>query len=87
VGPLGELTGREGLCGVDEREQPVLEPGLLGRGGGAGEHLQAAVDLEGVSGDRHRILAPLPKPLGEADRDRGLADPGRPEQCNHLHGR
>ena len=70
-----------------ERQQPVLQPRLLGGVGGAAEHLEAAVDLQRVGRDRHGILARGPKPLGQRDRDRGLAHAGGPEQGDHVHAR
>jgi hypothetical protein len=89
LGPsaLGELAGGERLARVEEGQQPVLELRLLRGRGGAGERLEAAVDLEGVGGDRHRILPALAQPLGERDRHPRLPDPGGAEQCHHVHGR
>ncbi len=77
------LTGRK-------REQAVLELSALARAGRAGERLEPDVDLQGVGGDRHRGLPHLAQPLGERDRDVGLADAGRSEQGDDLgrsHGR
>ena len=51
----------------------------LGRAGRAGEDLQPAVELQRVGGDRRPGPRPGAQPLGERDRDRRLADPGRPE--------
>jgi hypothetical protein len=84
-----ELAGREGLAHRHERDEPVLEPPLLLRGGDAGQDLQSAVDLEGVGGDRNRILAAPAEALRELDRHGRLADSGRAEDgydgfgCGH----
>ena len=78
-----ELPGREGLRDRHERQQPVLEPLLLGRGRGAGEKLEPAVDLEGVGRDRHRVLPARAQPLRQLDRDGRLADAGRTEDRYH----
>ena len=45
--------------GTNESEA-VLEPGLLGGVGRAGEHLEPAVDLQGVGGDGQRVLPRAP---------------------------
>ena len=61
-------------------EQPVLEPRLLLRRRGAGEHLEARVELQRVGGDGDGVLAALgAQALGDRDRDGGLADAGRAE--------
>ena len=46
----------------------------------AGEDLEAAVELQRVGRDRDRVLARGAQPVGERDRDRGLADAGRAEE-------
>ena len=70
-----------------EAEQPVFELRLLERVGGPGEDRQALVDLHRVGGDRDRVLSTLTQALGERDGDGGLADTGRPEDGDDLHGR
>ena len=45
----------------------------------AGQDRQALVDLQRVRRHRDRVLPALAQPLGERDRDRGLAHPGGPE--------
>ena len=63
-----------------DAEQAVLEPRLLLRRRGAREHLEAAVELQRVGGDRDGVVAPLcAQALGDRDRDGGLADAGRAE--------
>ncbi len=64
----------------------MLELGLLGGAGRAGEDRDAFVDLHRVRGDRHRILAALAQLLGERDRHGGLADAGGTEDRDHVHG-
>ena len=86
VGALGVAAGAELLAGIDEGEQPVLEPLALLRARGAAEDLQAPVDLDRVAVDRDRVLPALAQQLGERDRDAGLADGGRPEERDHLGG-
>ena len=63
-----------------DAEQPVLEPGALGGGRRAGEDLEAGVELQRVGGDGDGVLAVGPQPLGERDRDRGLAHAGGAEE-------
>ena len=62
-----------------DADEPVLEAVALGCGGRAGEDLEPAVELQRVGGDRDRVLALGAQALGQRDRHRGLADPGRPE--------
>ena len=50
---------------------------------GAGEDLEAAVHLKGIRRDRDRVLPALAQPLGDLDRNRGLADPGGAEDRYH----
>ena len=57
------------------------------RVGGPGQDRQALVDLHRVRGDRDRVLSALAQALGERDGDGGLADAGRPEDGDDLHGR
>ena len=57
----------------------MLEPLLLLGRGGTGEDLEAAVDLKRVRRDRDRVLPALAQPLGDLDRNGGLADPGGAE--------
>ena len=71
---LGVLAGAEGGVQRHQRQQPVLEQRPLGRRGGARQGLQAGVHLQGVGGDRDRVLAAGPQQLGEGHRDGGLAD-------------
>src|SRR2546423_9792217 len=51
----------------------------LGRCRRAGRPLVSLVDLEGVGGERDRVLAALAQLVGERDGDRGLTDPGGAE--------
>ena len=91
VGELGVPAGAERGVDGQDRQQPVLEPLLLGGRGGAGQGLQAAVDLQRVGRHRHRVLSVGAEPVRQGDRDGGLADAGRPEQRDdrgrRRHGR
>jgi hypothetical protein len=53
---------------------------------GAREGFQAAVDLQRVGGDRHRILTPVTQQPGQRHGDAGLADAGRAEERDDVHG-
>ncbi len=87
VRELGVLANAEARVERQERDEAVLELGALGRGGDAGERLQTRVHLQRVRGHGHRVLPGRPQPLGERDRDRGLADAGGAEEREHLAGR
>ena len=65
----------------------MLEPRPLLRAGGAGQRLEAPVDLERIRRHRHRPLAELAQPPRQLDRDMRLADAGRAEQRDHLRPR
>jgi hypothetical protein len=81
---LGEATSREGLRDRHERQQPVLEGLAFLRRRGTGQDLEPLVHLERVRRDRDRVLPLRAQPLRQRDRDRGLADPGRSEQRDHV---
>ena len=67
------VGGGEGLVGVDEVQTVVWHPRAFGRTGLVGTDIQAAIDLPGVGGDD---LQPV-DPVGELERQRGLAGRGR----------
>ena len=83
----GELTGREGLAGLQEGQQPVLEAILLLRRRRSRQQLQAPVDLKRVHRYGQRVLTAFAQLLGQSDRHGGLAHPGGPEQGDHAHDR
>ena len=83
VRQLRVAAGAERLPGRHEADQPVLEPCPLLRCRRPGQDLQPAVDLQGVGGDGEGPLAELAQPVGERDRDLGLADSRRAEQGDH----
>jgi hypothetical protein len=55
---------------------------LIGR---SAQFLQAAVDLDRVAVDSHRVLASTPQRLCNSDGDARLADRRRTEQRQNLH--
>src|SRR5690348_13824456 len=63
----------------------MFEAPPLFRGSGPAEDLEAAVDLNRVAGDSHRILATLAQQLGRLDRNARLADRGGPEYGQDPH--
>ena len=83
MGERHELPHRERRGRIDETDQAVLEPGALVGGGGSGQDLEAAVDLERIGRDRHGILTTLAQAIRERERHGGLADAGRPEDRDY----
>ena len=62
----------------------MLERRPLPRVGGAGQDLQAGVDLQRVGRDRHRTRPSARRRSASAIATRGLADARGPEQRDHL---
>jgi hypothetical protein len=93
VGELRVVGDREARVDRKKRDEPVLQARALDAIGNAGEDLQAGVDLQRVGRHRDRAGAAGPDPLGEGDRDVGLADAGRPKErenpclCRWRHKR
>ncbi len=85
VRELCVLPDAEARVDRQKRQQPVLEPGAVGRYGRAGQRLEPGVDLQRVGGHGGRVLAAGPQQLRELDRNRGLADARRPEQRDDPH--
>ena len=69
VGQLGVAAGAELLGGIDEREQPVLEPAPLGFARRPAQDLQAPVELDRVAVDGDRVL-PAPRAADGRARSR-----------------
>ena len=82
---VGEAPGAELLADVDDPDQPMLEALALLGARRPRQHLEPAIDLERVAGDRDRVLAALAQALGDGDRDTGLPDPGGAEERQDLH--
>ena len=84
VGELAVAPGAELLGRVDERKQPMLEPSALLPIRRPAQDLEPAIDLDRVAVDRNRILAALAQPLGDRDRNPGLAHRSGSEQGEDL---
>ena len=87
VRELRVLADAEGRVDREKRQQSMFELGSLRRAGGPGQDLEPVVDLQRIGRDGHGILPQALQPLRKRDRDRGLADPGGPEQRDHLRPR